>query len=293
MTVLLLAVTTAWGADPAADAAPAPTSTEPVPGEPDSTAPVAAPAPSVDADALYLQALDAWNTGDTEGALTLATRASAASEGAHEPAALLRAYALLRVKRGDEALAVLHELADTAQTPEVKRAASRMWHRYADRNSRDEPSITGGLQVAGRFTGESLAIGAGYTLGYDQPLRGPVGFAVELSGYDTSSGAPILAGPVLDVLGSAHVPFGGSTWALRVKAGPSVWFSHGVIYGDELVPQVGTRAILGIDTRPWRAVGFSFDAGAWAWPGLAESLPAWQYEWDLRAGMVIWFSKSR
>lgn len=289
MTVLLLASATAWGADPAPDAAPPPTAPPPAP-EP---LPLdGAPEPgAAEADAAYLRALDAWNTGDTEGALALATRAGELSGGTLEPAALLRAYALLRVRRREEALTVLRALADNARTPEVKRAASRMWHRYADRNSRDEPSITGGLQVAGRFTGESLAIGAGYTLGYDQPLRGPVGFAVELSGYDTSAGAPILAGPVLDVLGSAHVPFGGSAWALRVKAGPSVWFSHGVIYGDELVPQLGTRAILGVDTRPWRAVGFSFDAGAWAWPGLAESLPAWTYEWDLRAGMVFWFSK--
>ena len=245
------------------------------------------------ADEAYLRALAAWRSGDARLALREARQATELAGGRHEPAQLLTGYALLRTGSRLDGLGVLKALAEGATPAEddaVRRSAWVAYHRYADRNERGHVSIYASPQVAARFSGDALVPGVGYSLGVDVPLLGLFGPAVELSGYDTSAGDAVIEGPVLDLLGSMHVPLGGGAWALRFKAGPALWFAHGALYGDRLAPTLGSRTILGFDARPWPAMGFFFDIGGWACPGLAETLPSWMFAWDVRTGIVFWFT---
>lgn len=273
-------------ADPAPVADPPPPAPEP---------PVAAPTAPAPADETYLRALDAWHRGDSLEALRLAREAQKIA-GRHEPSALLEAYALIRSRQRAKALAILEGLAEgpgAAERPEVRKAANKLWHRYIDRQDRSHPSMFFGAQLAGRYTGAAIAPGFGYTLGVDYPLSELFGLAGEFSGYDTSDGDPLVEGPVLDVLASAHVPLGTGSWALRIKAGPSLWLAGGALYGNALAPTLGTRAVLGFDMRPWPVAGFFIDGGAWAWPGMARTLPAWMFAWDLRSGVIFWIPPRR
>ncbi|MSQ02471.1 MAG: hypothetical protein EXR71_11370 [Myxococcales bacterium] len=261
-------------------------------GAPAAT-PAEAPPRDPRADEAYLRALAAWRTGDSRQALREAQSATEIGGGRHEPAQLLTGYALLHTSSRAEGLAILKALAEgpaPAEDLAVRRSAWEVYHRYADRNERAHVSIFASPQVAARFSGDALVPGVGYSVGVDVPLAGLFGPALELSGYDTSSGDALIEGPVLDLLGSIHVPIGGGAWALRLKTGPSIWFAHGALYGDSLAPTLGTRTVLGFDARPWPAMGFFFDIGGWAWPGLAETLPSWMFAWDVRTGVVFWFT---
>ncbi|GDX80128.1 hypothetical protein LBMAG42_19390 [Deltaproteobacteria bacterium] len=273
----------------------APPETTPATSPPEAAVTEVAPASAPEGDAAYLRALEAWRRGDSLEALRLAREAQTLA-GRHDPAALLEAYALIRVRQRAKALAILSGLAEgptAAERPEVRKAANKLWHRFIDRQDRSHPSMFFGAQLAGRYTGAALAPGFGYTLGVDYPLSDLFGLAGEFSAYDTSDGTPLVEGPVLDVLASASVPIGTGSWALRIKAGPSIWLAGGALYGDTLSPTVGTRAVLGLDARPWPIAGFFIDGGAWAWPGLARSLPAWMFAWDLRSGVIFWIPPAR
>lgn len=249
---------------------------------------VAPDAPS--ADALYLEALAAWRDGQTRTTLTLARRALAAANGVHPHAELLLAYAELRSGDRAEAIRRLTALADApAAPPAIRDSARRALERATARSQRSAWSLHVGGQVAGRWSGEVLVPGLGYSFGVDWPFFKNFGVAAELSGYDTSAGSPFLEGPVVDVLASAHVPFGGSAWALNAKVGPAVWLASGALYGDATVPSLGVRATAGFDVRPWTTVGLYVNAGGWVWPGFVTDLPTWSFTWDLRTGLVIWF----
>lgn len=258
------------------------------PASAQEAAEVAPDAPS--ADALYLQAIAAWRDGQSHTALTLARRALAAANGVHPHAELLLAYAELRSGDRTEAIRHLTALAAAADAPvAIRESARRALERATARSQRNTWSLHVGGQVAGRWSGEVLVPGLGYSLGVDWPIVKNLGVAAELSGYDTSAGTPFLEGPVVDVLASAHVPFGGSAWALNAKAGPALWIASGALYGDTTVPSLGVRATAGFDVRPWTTVGLYVNAGAWVWPGFVTDLPTWSFTWDLRTGMVFWF----
>ena len=284
-------------AGPGEPAVAAPTTPLPAVADPLPTA--AQPEPAARdprADEAYLRALGAWRSGEARTALREARQATEIAGGLHEPAQLLTGYALLRTGSRAEGLAVLKALGEgptPAEDEAVRRSAWAAYHRYADRNERAHVSFFAAPQVAARFSGDALVPGFGYAFGVDVPLLGLFGPALEVSGYDTSAGDAVIEGPVLDLLGSMHVPIGGSAWALRFKAGPSVWLAHGALYGGELAPTIGTRTALGFDARPWPAMGFFFDIGGWAWPGLAETLPSWMFAWDVRTGVVLWFNPTQ
>lgn len=243
-------------------------------------------------DELYLRALDAWRSGQARTALMLAQRAVTAAGGTHPHAQLLLAYAHQRAGSRETALEQFALLEANPDAPaEVRAAARRTLARHRERGDRTAPSVSFGSQVAGRWTGEFFVPGLGYSFGVDWPVLGLFGPAVEVSAYDTSDGDPLIEGPVVDILGSMHVPLSDGSWALQIKAGPSVWVASGALYGSDIVPQVGTRAILGADVRAWPAAGLSFAAGAWAWPGLAQSLPSWMFGWDFRTSITLWFPR--
>ena len=170
----------------------------------------------------------------------------------------------------------------------MKAAATKLYYRHTDLNNRSHPSVLVGLQNAARYTGADWSGGAGYTLGLDFPLTELLGISTEISGYETGASVPLIEGSVVEVQGSAHIPLGTGSWALKMKAGPALWLAHGALYGNELAPTLGTRGTFGLDTRPWPVVGFFVDVGASAWPGLADTLPSWSFTWDVRYGMVFW-----
>lgn len=245
---------------------------------------------------LYLEALEAWNRGQAWIALRQA-RAALAIDPTLGPARLLEGHALARLGEREEADKVytrlLEDGGDTL-APAVKAAAEGARALLRERSSRNQISIFGATELALRPTGDGLSPALGYAAGIDVPVVSLFGVGAEISAWDPSDSAtPVVGGPILDVLATMHAPLKGSPWALRLKVGPAVWFSEGLITGGELVPEFGVRSVLGFDSRTWNIGGWFVETGGWFWPSYMERLPVLAYTWDVRAGVILWFGPHR
>ena len=265
--------------------------------DPESAATVAEPAvvDRAGAEAAYLEALAAWNRGEVWIALRR-SRAALALDASLAPARLLEGHALMRL--GERAAAdaayslLLNEDLGTDDAP-TRAAAERARSLVRQRNARDQLSVFAATELALRPTGEGLSPALGYAAGVGVPLSSLFGVAVEMSAWDASAGDAVVEGPVFDVMGTMAVPFPASPWALRLKAGPAIWLTEGLITGGELVPQFGVRSVLGIDSRTWSFGGWFVETGGWFWPAYMQRLPVLAYTWDVRVGVVAWFGEGR
>ncbi len=273
-------------APPAAEAA-APESSKPPP-EP--------PRPLEDAVPLYLEALEAWNRGQAWNALRQ-TRAALAIDPALGPARLLEGHALARLGEREQADAVYTHLLDDDDdtlTAPVRAEAEKARRLLRERGSRDQISLFGATELALRPTGNGVSPALGYAAGIDVPVVSLFGVGAEVGAWDPSDSATaVVGGPILDVVATMHAPLAGSPWAVRLKVGPSLWFSQGLITGGEVVPEFGVRSVLGFDNRTWTIGGWFVETGGWFWPGYMDRLPVLAYTWDVRAGVVIWIGPHR
>lgn len=272
---------------PPAPEAPVPALSEPSP-EPHR--------PPEDAVPLYLAALEAWNRGQAWNALRQA-RAALAIDPTLGPARLLEGHALTRLGEREQADAVytrLLEDGDDTLTAPVRAEAERARRLLRERGSRDQISLFGATELALRPTGDGVSPALGYAAGIDVPVVSLFGVGAEVGAWDPSDSATaVVGGPILDVVATMHAPLAGSPWAVRLKVGPSLWFSQGLITGGEVVPEFGVRSVLGFDSRTWTIGGWFVETGGWFWPGYMDRLPVLAYTWDVRAGVVIWVGPHR
>lgn len=289
-------------AEPSPPADPAPPAQSSPPADPAPPAESSPPAPAdppplpADAVALYLEALEAWNRGAAWQARRRA-QAALAIDPTLAPARLLEAHASARLGERAEAEKLYSRLIegpDAATDPAVLAAAIQGRRVIVARRSRDQASVYGATLLALRPTGQGVAPALGYAAGVDIPVRSHFGVGADVGAWDASaSGTPVVGGPVVDVVATMHAPLSSSPWALRLKVGPSVWFTNGLITGGEVEPEFGVRSVIGFDNRTWDFGGWYIETGGWFWPDYMQRLPVLAYTWDVRAGVTVWLGQPR
>jgi hypothetical protein len=247
-------------------------------------------------DGYYLAALAAWDAGEVERALRLARKADDSSLLPHEPARLLAAYALLRLRRTDEGLAELAQLVEFPSSPgatrsDVRAAATRQWRRLTDRRRRDDVSIFLSGQLFGRPTPEKANIAGGYAVGVEFPLARALGVRLDIAPNSSALVNDLLAGPTLNLMATAHVPLGSGVWSLDLGVGPTAWILSGALTDDNLAPEPGLHGAAGVSVRPGRVFGLALETNAWNYPGMVPDLTAYMFTWDVRFSTVFWFPR--
>lgn len=279
----------------------------PVPGSGPDALPAAEGAPPEDATAvalrkkhaaeLYMSGLAAWQKGRWAQALQLAQEALV-EDPELAPARLLAGYALLRLRRFDEATVTLEGLAlEPGPSPlpvEKQKEAQRVLRRSLAPFGRNEWAIsTGQILYLERF-GDQVTPLAGYVFAARAPLFPRV--AVRIDGHSPWGGNEDdfdVRGPRIGAYGVYSQPLGPGAWQVDLAAGPVFWAATGRYWADGWEPYVGVRGAAGLDVRAGATVGFRLEVGASAFPTAAQDLSFYASPVDMRLTMDFWLGGPR
>lgn len=284
---------------PAAPIAPAaePEAAPIAPAAEPEVAPVEAPPPGdrrADAEARYLAALESWNERDWRAAHRAATEALALDPDL-AAARLLAGYALLRLRRWDEARVTIDGLTPEVGAPTLPSAsvatARRLLRRGVAPFRRDQWAIS-----MGHVSWVERAYAGGWgQAGFLLQARAPVlpGLAVRVDGGLPWTAAELseVRGVRLGVSAVAPRPLGNGRFHLDLLAGPVLWLASGRYWSDGQQPYLGARTAVALDVRTGPAIGFFAEVGASVFPALTTDLPFYAAPIDVRLGLSTWFGR--
>lgn len=247
------------------------------------------------AEALYLQALARWHRREWEPAWRLATEALVVDPNL-APARLLTGYALLRLRRWEEARATIAGLSSEVGPATLPKGARRDARRYLRRKiwpmRRDQWGISvAHLTVVERVYEEATAFN-GYVFTGRAPLLPRLAARADAGApWGGTAGPTDLRGPRFAVAAESAHPLGPGNVHATVLAGPLLWVAEGRYWADGSEAYLGARGALGLDVRLGAVVGLRAEVGASVFPGLSDDLPFYASPIDVRVGIDTWFGR--
>lgn len=243
----------------------------------------------------YLLALEAWRAGRHSRAWRLASEALTLDPDL-TPARLLAGYALLRMRRAEEAEATLAGLAlepgASPLPPERRREAERILRRQTAPRQRDQWAVSVGNVTFVQRMGDIAVPLNGYVFAARAPLHERL--AVRIDGGAPWGGTASeldIRGPRFGLYAVTAQPLGPGRFHVDLAAGPAFWIAEGRYWADGWEPYVGARAALGLDVRIGTAIGLRYEMGASVFPMAADDLTFYAEPLDFRVALETWFGR--
>lgn len=243
----------------------------------------------------YLLALEAWRAGRYSRAWRLASEALTLDPDL-TPARLLAGYALLRMRRTEEAEGTLAGLVlepgASPLPPERRREAERLLRRQIAPRQRDQWAVSVGNVMFVQRMGDMAVPLNGYVFAARAPLRERL--AVRIDGGAPWGGTASeldIRGPRFGLYAVTAQPLGPGVLHVDLAAGPAFWIAEGRYWADGWEPYVGARAAVGLDLRIGAAIGLRYEMGASVFPMAADDLAFYAEPLDFRIALETWFGR--